>query len=110
MDTQALIAFITVAENESFSLAAEHLHLTQSAVSKRVAALEHQLDKRLFDRISRKVGLTEAGCRLLPRARQIIDLMDDAQHSLQRDDHELTGRLILSTSHHIGLHRLPSVL
>ena len=110
MDTQGLRAFIAVAEAHSFSTAAQHLHLTQSAVSKRVATLEHQLGKRLFDRIGRQVRLTEAGQRLLPRAHQILELMDDTQRSLQHDQHEITGRLTLGTSHHIGLHRLPSIL
>lgn len=110
MDTQGLRAFITVSETHSFSTAAEHLHLTQSAVSKRVAALEHQLGKRLFDRIGRQVRLTESGQRLLPRAHQILELMDDTRRSLQHEQHEITGRLTLGTSHHIGLHRLPPIL
>lgn len=110
IDTQGLRAFIAVAETHSFSIAAEHLHLTQSAVSKRVATLEHQLSKRLFDRIGRQVRLTEAGQRLLPRAHQILELIDDTQRSLQHDQHEITGRLTLATSHHIGLHRLPPIL
>ena len=45
MDNQSLQAFVTVAECASFSLAAERLHLTQSAVSKRIATLEHQAGK-----------------------------------------------------------------
>ena len=68
MDNQSLKAFVTVAESGSFSLAAEQLHLTQSAVSKRIANLEHQTGKKLFDRIARQISLTEAGNALLPRA------------------------------------------
>lgn len=66
MDLANLNAFIAVAETRSFSLAAERLHLTQPAVSKRIAALEAQLDVRLFDRLGRDVSLTEAGRALLP--------------------------------------------
>lgn len=110
MDTQGLRAFLAVAEAHSFSTAAEHLHLTQSAVSKRVATLEHQLNKRLFDRIGRQVRLTESGHRLLPKAQHILELMEDAQRSLQHEQHEITGKLTLGTSHHIGLHRLPPIL
>ena len=54
MDNQSLQAFVTVSECASFSLAAERLHLTQSAVSKRIATLEHQAGKKLFDRIARQ--------------------------------------------------------
>ncbi|MBP76259.1 MAG: LysR family transcriptional regulator, partial [Pseudomonadales bacterium] len=53
MDTANLQAFLAVAETGSFSRAAEQLHLTQPAVSKRIAMLEQQLDARLFDRIGR---------------------------------------------------------
>jgi DNA-binding transcriptional LysR family regulator len=61
VDTLQLKAFILVAETTSFSQAAEQLHITQPAVSKRVALLEQQLDTSLFDRIGRSVSLTEAG-------------------------------------------------
>ncbi|MGD8811483.1 MAG: LysR family transcriptional regulator, partial [Thioalkalispiraceae bacterium] len=50
MDIDALQAFIAVAEQGSFSQAAQQLYLTQPAVSKRVATLEAELDTRLFDR------------------------------------------------------------
>ena len=72
MDNQNLKAFLTVAETGSFSGAAEKLHLTQSAVSKRIALLEEQVAKKLFDRIARQVSLTEAGQALLPRAQHIL--------------------------------------
>ncbi len=68
MDTLALQAFVEVAALASFSLAAEQLHITQPAVSKRIASLELQLDSKLFDRIGRTVSLTEAGHKLLPKA------------------------------------------
>lgn len=58
MDNQNLKAFITVANSGSFSESAEQLHLTQSAISKRIAQLEHQIGKKLFDRIARQVTLT----------------------------------------------------
>jgi DNA-binding transcriptional LysR family regulator len=72
MDTQALTAFLAVAESGSFSTAAERLFITQPAVSKRIAQLEQQLGTRLFDRVGRRIRLTEAGEALLPRARQVL--------------------------------------
>ncbi|MNH48206.1 HTH-type transcriptional regulator CynR [compost metagenome] len=57
-----------MAETGSFSGAGERLHLTQPAISKRIAGLEQQLDVRLFDRLGRDINLTEAGRALLPRA------------------------------------------
>jgi len=110
MDTQNLKAFILVAETGSFSLAAEKLHLTQPAVSKRIALLEQQLGSELFDRIGRNVSLTEAGRALLPHAKTITQQILSAEQSVRDLSGEVTGQLRLATSHHIGLHRLPPVL
>jgi DNA-binding transcriptional LysR family regulator len=110
METQNLRAFVLVAENRSFSQAAEKLHLTQPAVSKRVALLEEQLGAGLFDRIGRNVTLTEAGRALLPHAKAVEQELLAAQQSVRDLDGEVAGRLRLATSHHIGLHRLPPLL
>ncbi len=110
MDTQSLEAFLQVAENASFSAAAEALHITQPAVSKRIAALEQQLGTSLFDRIGRQVSLTEAGHALLPHARAISGHLLQARQSIDDLSGQVAGRLRLGTSHHIGLHRLPPVL
>ena len=110
MDTQSLQAFLAVAESDSFSRAAEQLHLTQPAVSKRIATLEAQIGARLFDRIGRRVTLTEAGQVLLPRARQILIMVDDSRRALANLEGQIAGSLTLATSHHVGLHRLPPLL
>ena len=110
MDTAGLQAFVTVTECGSFSLAAQQLFLTQSAVSKRIALLESQLNCRLFDRIGRQVILTEAGQALLPRARSILLAIEDAERVLGNLSGRIDGRLTLATSHHISLHRLPPIL
>ncbi|HRW65014.1 MAG TPA: LysR family transcriptional regulator [Candidatus Competibacter sp.] len=110
MDIAGLQAFVTIADSGSFSLAAERLHLTQPAVSKRLAALEAELDTRLFDRLGRAVRLTEAGGVLLSRALRILAELDDTRRALRNLSGVVTGPLTLATSHHIGLHRLPPVL
>ena len=110
LDTQSLQAFLAVAESHSFSRAAEQLHLTQPAVSKRIATLEAQIGARLFDRIGRRVTLTEAGQVLLPRARQILVMVDDSRRALSNLEGQVAGSLTLATSHHVGLHRLPPLL
>lgn len=110
MDIANLQAFIAVAESGSFSLASEQLYLTQPAVSKRVVSLESELDTRLFDRIGRKVSLTESGQALLPRARNIMREVEDSRRSIQNLSGHVAGKLSIGTSHHIGLHRLPPVL
>ena len=110
MDTGNLDAFLAVAHSRSFSRAAEQLHLTQPAISKRIASLEQQLDARLFDRIGKHVQLTEAGRALKPRAELILNTLNDTRRALGNLSATIQGRLSLATSHHIGLHRLPPVL
>ena len=87
MDTQNLKAFQAVADKGSFSEAASRLFITQPAISKRIAALELQLNCKLFDRIGRSVHLTQAGEILLPKARQILRDIADARRALEK----LTG-------------------
>ncbi|EKN46476.1 MULTISPECIES: LysR family transcriptional regulator [Pseudomonas syringae group] len=110
MDLANLNAFLAIAETGSFSGAGERLHLTQPAISKRIVGLEQQLGVRLFDRLGREVSLTEAGRALLPRAYQITNVLDDTRRALTNLNGEVSGRLKLITSHHIGLHRLPPLL
>ncbi|MGD8914169.1 MAG: LysR family transcriptional regulator [Candidatus Thiodiazotropha sp.] len=110
MELNALRAFVQVAHDGSFSLAAEHLYLTQPAISKRIATLESELDTRLFDRLGRQVFLTEAGRHLLPRAEHIIDQLSDIRRELANLTGKVSGTLAMATSHHIGLHRMPAVL
>ncbi len=110
MDTQLLEAFIAVAETGSFSNAADRIHVTQPAVSKRIALLEEQLNTRLFDRIARSVNLTEAGEALLPRANHILREISDTKQAINDLSGDISGRLRLAISHHIGLHRLPPML
>ncbi|MEL0638424.1 LysR family transcriptional regulator [Marinomonas sp. TI.3.20] len=110
MDIAELLTFIKVAETNSFSEAALRLFVTQPAISKRIAALESSLGVRLFDRIGRQIILTEAGIRLLPKAKQIANDIKDIQHSMTLQTEGISGELGIATSHHIGLRRLPNIL
>ena len=110
MDIASLQAFTTVADTRSFSEAALRLHLTQPAISKRIALLESSLNCQLFDRIGRQTSLTEAGQALLPRAQRILFEMEDMRRELSNLSGEVGGTLKIGTSHHIGLHRLPPIL
>ena len=110
MDAQSLRTFAALAKERSFSRTADNLFLTQPAISKRIAALESELGRRLFDRIGREVRLTEAGQRLLPRAREILLSINEARTEIENIDDKVTGHLRVGVSHHIGLHRLPPIL
>lgn len=110
MDIANLRAFAAVAANGSFSAAADVLHLTQPAVSKRLAVLEGELGVSLFDRLGRRIELTEAGRALLEHIPDVEQSLRRAAQAVRDLDGEITGPLRLATSHHIGLHRLPPIL
>jgi DNA-binding transcriptional LysR family regulator len=79
----ALQAFETIARRKSFSLAAEELHLTPSAVSHQVAKLEGLLNVRLFERSARGVGLTPAGQQYLQRVASALGAINTATEDLR---------------------------
>ena len=110
MDINALQAFIEVARKESFSLASETLFITQPAISKRIAGLEEDLGTKLFNRISRKVTLTDAGKKLLPKAKELVDELNDMRRYATSLSDEIKGELLIGTSHHVSMHRLPPIL
>ena len=76
MELTQLRAFRTVAETQSFTRAAERLNLTQSAVSRQIGALEHELGEPLFVRGRRVVRLTGFGERTLTQVSRILDDLD----------------------------------
>jgi len=110
MQISQITAFLAVAELQSFSLAAERLHITQPAVSKRIRQLEETMQTTLFDRIGKKSILTPNGLALIPHAEQILLEIKTYKARLEREHDQPSGILSLATSHHVGLHRLPQVL
>ncbi|WP_028581071.1 LysR family transcriptional regulator [Desulfogranum japonicum] len=110
MDLHGLKAFLMVAEEGSFSVAAERLLVTQPAISKRIANLETDLGSKLFNRLGNTVLLTEAGKVLLPHAHKILLEITEAKKMVANLGTTIQGELTIATSHHIGLHRLPQSL
>lgn len=110
LDTRQLKAFVTLARRGSFTQAARDLHLSQSAVSHSMKALETDLGCRLFDRMSKKVALTQAGEHLLQHADKIMAEMMAARESLQQLNQWGHGRLRISASTTACQYILPEVL
>jgi len=73
-----LRAFLDVAKYQSFTKAAEHLHVTQAGLSASVRELEIQLDTRLFNRTTRTVSLTVAGASFMPAALRTVEILEAA--------------------------------
>ena len=110
MNWNDLQTFLTVAQAKSFSRAADTLHLTQPAISKRIQRLEADFGVSLFDRVGKQIHLTAAGNLLRPRAEALMSDLRDTQRLLHNLKQEVSGVLALATSHHVGLHRLSPVL
>lgn len=110
MNFYQLIYFRKVAETKSISRAAEELFITQPAVSKQVRALEEELGERLFDRIGKKIFLTKTGQVLLVHADKILRSVEEAKTAVRDLSEECSGELVIGTSDHISLHRLPGIL
>ncbi|MEV0717552.1 LysR family transcriptional regulator [Asanoa sp. NPDC050611] len=95
MDIRKLEVFTTVAEERSFTRAAEKLHTAQSGVSTAIRALERDLGTSLLDRTTQRVELTEAGLALLPEAVRILAAVEAARETVTQVGQGLRGRLRL---------------
>lgn len=85
MTLKQLEAFLMSAQLGSFAVAAARLHVTQSSLSKRIAELEADVGKRLFDRTGQRAVITEAGAQLLPFAEKMVALEVDAREAFVED-------------------------
>ena len=97
-DVHRLEVFSAVAENLSFTRAAEALLLTQSAVSHQVGALERGLGVKLFERTGRSVALTPAGRALQDQARRVFESLREAERSVRAAAKPGAGRLRIGAS------------
>src|SRR5215216_4831156 len=109
MDLRQLKTFQTVAETLSFTRAAELLDYAQSSVTAQVRSLEDELGVRLFDRLGRRVRLTDSGDRLLEYAAKILNLADEARLAVS-DSSEPSGQLIVAAPETLSTYRLPPLL
>lgn len=110
LDTRQLRAFISLARSGSFTQAGRELHLTQSAISHAIKALENDLACQLFLRQGKSVHLTHHGRELLPHAESILQEMSQARASLGALDRTPRGRLCIGCTPAASQFILPTVL
>lgn len=110
LDSRQLRAFATLARTGSFTLAAKELFLSQSAVSHSMKALEQDIGCRLFDRVGKKVLLTQAGEQLLHHVDKILGEMGEARESIRALGKWGRTRIRLGASTTACTYILPSVL
>jgi DNA-binding transcriptional LysR family regulator len=110
LDSRQLRAFATLARTGSFTQAARELHLTQSAISHSIKALETDVGCRLLDRLGKRVVLTLAGEQLLHHTGKVLQEMEGARESLRHLGKWGHGRLRLGASTTACQHLIPQVL
>jgi DNA-binding transcriptional LysR family regulator len=108
LDITPLRTFVVVADTGSFTRAAGIVNLTQSAVSVQIRKVEEQIGRRLFERNSRQLELTAEGEILLPYARRIVALHDEARRRLGHS--ELKGVVRLGAPEYFSPQTLASLL
>ena len=110
IDFDGVQAFVLVAELGGFSRAADHLHLTQTALTRRIQKLESYLAVRLLDRTTRSVQLTAVGRDFLPQARRLVDEMTSAVERLKDMSRLGTGNVAIASIPTMAHHTLPAVI
>jgi DNA-binding transcriptional LysR family regulator len=109
-DLADLRAFVAVAELNSFRAAAESIHLSQPALSRRVEKLEAALGIRLFDRTTRSVSLTAVGRDFSKKARALLDDLEDSLLSMREVASSQVGEVVIACIPSAVYYFLPQVL
>ena len=102
MDWDKLRIFHAVAQAGSFTHAGETLNLSQSAISRQISALEHDLDVVLFHRHARGLVLTEQGELLFATSREVVDKIADTQNKLSESTDRPSGPLKVTATVALG--------
>ena len=111
MELRILRYFLAVAEEQSFSRAAERLHVSQPALSQQLGAYEEEIGSKLFIRSPKRIELTDKGRVLLRHARDIVELAARTEESLKPDaGRELTGTVVIGAGEVTAFGRLAKAM
>lgn len=110
MNLRHMQIFVTVAETKSMSETARSLYMTQPAVSQTILELEEELQVKLFDRLRRKLILTEPGDIFFTYSKRTLQLIEEARKTIQDFREMTTGRLSIGTSTTVGTYLLPGII
>jgi DNA-binding transcriptional LysR family regulator len=110
LDVLGLQAFAAIAAHGGFRGAAEELHVTQTALTRRQQNLEGQLGVRLLERTTRSTALTGIGRDFLPRARRLLGELESALLEIRETGKALRGDVTIACVPTVGVHYLPSVI
>lgn len=110
MEFHQLRYFVAVAEEGNFTRAAEKMRIAQPSLSQQIAKLEKELGQVLFDRLSRRITLTQAGEQLLEHARKILAETEDARRKMADASTQIAGKLTVGVIPTIGPYCLPQII
>lgn len=109
MELRVLRYFLTVAKEQSFTKAAEQLHITQPTLSRQLAALEKELGKVLFIRKGKSITLSEEGILLKRRALEILDLEERTLEELKGTDQCISGTVTIGCGEFAAVETLADI-
>src|ERR1700684_3288422 len=109
MEIRQLQIFRALAEELHFTRAAARVNCVQSNVTTQIRSLEEELGAPLFDRLAKRVILTDAGRRLLPYVDKVLSTLDQA-HSAMTVDSVPAGPLSVGAPESVLTYRLPGIL
>lgn len=106
MEIRVLEYFLAIAREQSFSKAAETLHLTQPTLSRQLKDLEEELGKQLFIRSSKRISLTDDGMILRKRAEEILDLVRKTENEINNNNEQISGDIYIGAGETDGVRLL----
>ncbi|HUQ73184.1 MAG TPA: LysR family transcriptional regulator [Burkholderiales bacterium] len=110
IDTLGVQAFMAIADQGTFNRAADSLHITQAALSRRVQNLEAFLGVKLVERTTRSVALTRIGHDFLPQARRLITDLSTALLEIRESGKALRGDVTIACIPTVGVQYLPGIV
>ena len=110
MEIRILRYFLEIAESESFTRAAEKLHITQPTLSRQIAQLESELGRKLYTRESYGIKLTEEGLLLRKRAEEILELEQKTLNELSGNDTNINGTIYIGAGETSGIKYIGKIL
>ncbi len=110
IDTLGVQAFIAIASRRNFRRAAAELHITQTALSRRLQTLEAYLGVKLIQRTTRSVELTRTGADFLPRAQRLLTELESSLIDIRETGKAMRGSVNIACVPSIGARYLPQVI
>ena len=109
-ELRVLKYFLTVAQEENISHAADILHVTQPTLSRQLADLEYELGVKLFRRGNRRITLTESGLLLRRRAEEVLTLIDKIEQEVREPSGPVDGTVSIGSAEAAATEVLPPLL